>query len=241
MTSPVVLAAGLGSRLGGVPKALYAVNGEPLLERCAKVLAVAGFDELTILTGHGAEDVRCWWDSAPRRVRGRFLHNSRFAELNNFHTVALACSEMRPGPLLILNSDIVFTPTVVVDAITAGGDLTLAVEPGSIDKEALKIRLCEGAVQELGKHIEESAAYGEFIGISALSARGRSVYTELAEDALAQAETSLYYEDVYSRMAGMVDVRVSAVSAGSWAEIDAPSDVPNAARVALRNPVPSRR
>jgi len=46
------------------------------------------------------------------------------------------------------------------------------------------------------------------------------------------SETTPYYEDIFSRICDRVDARVSAVAAGSWAEIDTPEDVPSAARVA---------
>ena len=44
----------------------------------------------------------------PRPLEARFLHNPRYAELNNFHTLALACEQRPAGRLLALNADIVF-------------------------------------------------------------------------------------------------------------------------------------
>ena len=48
----VLLAAGQGKRLGGRPKALIAVEGEPLIERNVKLLQSLGLDELVVVTGH---------------------------------------------------------------------------------------------------------------------------------------------------------------------------------------------
>lgn len=146
---PVVLAAGLGSRLGGVPKALLELEGETLLGRTAATLAGHGHERMVVVTGHGADQVEDWWRSAPRPLEARFLHNPRYAELNNFHTLALACEQLPAGRLLALNADIVFHSAVVADALAAGGQLTLAVEQGRVDAEALKVRIDDGHVREL--------------------------------------------------------------------------------------------
>jgi choline kinase len=229
---PVVLAAGLGSRLGGVPKALFELEGEPLLGRAATVLAGHGFHRMVIVTGHGADEVERWWRAAPRPLEAQFLHNPRYADLNNFHTLALACEELPPGRLLVLNADILFHPGVVSDALAAGGELTLAVERGRVDAEALKVRIEDGHVRELGKHLAADASYGEFIGVSALDDTGRDAYRAEASRALEGGETNPYYEDIFSRICATIDARVSRVEAGTWAEIDTPGDVPAAAAVA---------
>jgi choline kinase len=229
---PVVLAAGLGSRLGGVPKALFELEGEPLLARAAAVVAGVGLDRMVVVTGHGASQVEEWWRSAPRPLEATYLHNPRYADLNNFHTLALACEQLPAGRILALNADIVFHSAVVAGALAAGGDLTLAVEKGRVDAEALKVRIECGHVRELGKHLTPDSAYGEFIGVSVLSDTGRQAYSATAKAALEAGETTPYYEDIFSRICGDLDARVSRVAAGTWAEIDTPDDVPSAAEVA---------
>lgn len=189
-----------------------------------------------VVTGHGDRQVRDWWASTPRPLRVQFVHNPRYADLNNFHTVEIACLEAAPGRLLVLNSDIVFADQVVADAEAAGGDLTLAVEAGRVDEEALKVRLVDGHVRELGKHISPADAHGEFIGVSLLSDLGRERYSAAAREARDGGETTLYYEDVYSRICDAVDSRVSNVTAATWAEIDAPEDVPAARQVVQAQP-----
>jgi choline kinase len=233
---PVVLAAGLGSRLGGIPKALYELEGETLLGRCASTLAAQGFDQMAVMTGHGADEVERWWASAPRPLEASFHHNPRYADLNNFHTLALACEALPAGRLLSLNADIVFHPSVIADAVATGGGLTLAVEEGSLDDEALKVRIEDGRVRELGKGLVADRAFGEFIGVALLDDAGRGAYLDEAGAALERGETTPYYEDIFSRICVRVDARVSAVQAGTWAEIDTPEDVPAAAAVARAVP-----
>ena len=228
---PVVLAAGLGSRLGGTPKALFELDGRPLLDRCAVVLDGLGFRRVAVITGHGASEIEAWWAAGPRRLDAQFVHNPRYADLNNFQTLAVACAALPPEDLLVLNADIVFHPTVISDAVAAGGSLTLAVEPGRVDAEALKVRIDDGRVRELGKHLRPDQAFGEFIGVSVLDDAARAVYAAAASRALEAGETTPYYEDIYSRICDAVDARVSPVGPGTWAEIDTPDDVPPAVAV----------
>jgi NDP-sugar pyrophosphorylase family protein len=56
---PVILAGGLGTRLGalaeGLPKPMVPVAGKPLLEHVVRQLAEQGFPEVLLLVGHRAE------------------------------------------------------------------------------------------------------------------------------------------------------------------------------------------
>ena len=56
---PVILAGGLGTRLGalaeGLPKPMVPVGGRPFLEHVVRQLAAQGFGEILLLVGHKAE------------------------------------------------------------------------------------------------------------------------------------------------------------------------------------------
>lgn len=53
----VLLAAGEGVRMGGVPKALIRLQGVPLIRRHLVALSGAGVDEVVVVTGHAREAV----------------------------------------------------------------------------------------------------------------------------------------------------------------------------------------
>lgn len=54
----LVLAAGAGSRLGRGPKALLSFRGRPLVEHVAKVLLAGGCDDVVVVLGSAAFQVR---------------------------------------------------------------------------------------------------------------------------------------------------------------------------------------
>jgi choline kinase len=229
---PVILAAGLGKRLGGIPKALFELSGEPLILRAARELAAQGHDRLVVLTGHGAEEVEAFWAQAAPPLDAKFVFNERYADLNNFHTVAVACEQLDAGELMFLNSDIVFLGQTAADAAAVESDLVLSIEAAHTDEEAMGVRVEGDRVLELGKHIHSAQSYGEFIGISSLTDRGREVYLRAAGEALRAGEANLYYEDIYSRIAEELGARLAPAAHSDWAEIDAPEDVPRAEKVA---------
>jgi molybdenum cofactor cytidylyltransferase len=53
----VLLAAGAGSRLGGQPKSLLELDGEPLIRRQLKALSGAGVEHTVVVLGHHAERI----------------------------------------------------------------------------------------------------------------------------------------------------------------------------------------
>jgi choline kinase len=228
---PVLLAAGLGSRLGGGPKCLLRVSGRALLDYCVLTLAQEGFDRLLVVTGHGADLVRGHVAASDYPLDVSFLHNELYAQFNNFYTVLIACEIAEPGRLLVLNSDIVFAPSVIAAATQSDASLALCVEPSTPDEEALKVEVLDGRVIHLGKGVPSHSAFGEFVGVSAMDDVVRALYVSLARSAAEAGDADLYYEDVYDRLCHRVEVRACRVDAGTWAEIDRPADVPGAAAV----------
>lgn len=53
----VLLAAGEGSRMGGVPKCLLSLAGVPLINRHLVAMSGAGIDEVVVVTGHYHEQI----------------------------------------------------------------------------------------------------------------------------------------------------------------------------------------
>jgi choline kinase len=230
---PVLLAAGLGRRLGGVPKALFELDGAALMSRAASVLAETGFRELAVVTGHGDGDVKAYCASAGVPVDLRWLHNERYADLNNFYTVSLACEALE-GPLLFLNSDIVFMPEVIQESLEVDAEAVIAVDNSSVDAEAMGVSVRDERAYALGKHLPAGEVAGEFIGVSVLRQSAKDAYVRASDAALSAGEANLYYEDVFARLANDIHIGVARVEQADWAEIDSPEDVARAELVAAK-------
>lgn len=72
----VLLAAGEGTRMGGVAKPLIQLQGVPLINRQLIALSGAGVDEVVVVTGHAREAVEAQVQSFPVTL----AHNPAYAE-----------------------------------------------------------------------------------------------------------------------------------------------------------------
>lgn len=71
----VLLAAGEGSRMGGVAKPLIRLQGVPLIKRLLVALSGVGIDEVVIVTGHAREAVEAQVQTFPVTL----AHNAAYS------------------------------------------------------------------------------------------------------------------------------------------------------------------
>ncbi len=104
----MVLAAGLGSRLGdGPPKPLRRVAGRALIDRALDMLAQAGVERAVVNTHHRAEEIEAHLAGRARPD----IRISREAErLETGGGVAHALGLLGSEPFFVLNSDLVWGP-----------------------------------------------------------------------------------------------------------------------------------
>ena len=116
----MVLAAGLGSRLGdGPPKPLRRVAGRALIDRALDMLAEAGVERAVVNTHHRAEEIEA-------HLAGRARPDTRISrEAKRLETgggVAHARALLGGEPFFVLNSDLVWGPDGAdwLDRLAAG-------------------------------------------------------------------------------------------------------------------------
>ena len=233
----VILAAGRGVRMGGdQPKTLIPVRGnEPILYYLLRGLQQTGIDDLLVVTGYKADQVQAYvadhWDG-----EAQFVFNARYASWGNFHSLRMALDQAPGFDVVVVNSDIVIHPDVFARIQESDGDLVLAVEERpDLDDEDMRVRLEGRRVRAIGKHLKRAHGHGEFDGVSLIRPLAARTFLDEATTMEWQAETDLYYEDVYARILDRVDARAVAVQRGEYAEVDVWSDMEVAAAVLRRH------
>jgi choline kinase len=118
----VILAAGRGTRLRPVtdhcPKCLVEVQGKPILQYQLEGLCDAGVRECVIVVGYRAAQVRNFFGARFRDVGITYVENEIFDSTNNIYSLWLALQEIT-GDLLLLEGDLVFEPSLLIDLLGA--------------------------------------------------------------------------------------------------------------------------
>ena len=228
----VILAAGMGNRLrpltADLPKCLVEVDGQLILLRALRALAVQGVTEVVIVVGYQADAIR-------RRVGARFagldihyVDAPRYATTNNICSLWDA-REFCDEDILLLEGDVVFDADVVARLLEQPGS-SMAVAPHERGLSGTVVHLdSNGRVAEFvlgsdqGDHFDASNAF-KTVNIYLL--RGALLREQILPELCRQVERGHvheYYESVFRDLVadGSIDDLVAVdVAASRWYEVD---------------------
>lgn len=218
---------------GRRPKALIPLGDhEPTLAYLLRGIRRAGVDDVLVVTGFGASEIQDYVGEHFGDLDVSFVFNARYASWGNFHSLRMALEQSPGFDVLAVNCDVVVHPDVFRRVIDVEGDLVLAVQRReNLDAEDMRVELAGDRVRQIGKDVKMVRSHGEFAGVSLVRDRAAALYQRMCTDLEWTAFTTGYYEDVYARMLGSVDVRAATVGRGEYAEVDSPDDVAAAVRV----------
>lgn len=174
--SIVILAAGVGSRLGRPhPKPLTRLaDGETILGRALRQLT-ARFSRhsIHVVVGFKKEMVM---EEVPDVG---FIYNQNYGDTNTSKSLLKALTIVGPGGVLWLNGDVVFHEGVLDDLLPhiATDRSFVCVNTAPVGDEEVKYTLdSQGCVRQLSKQVTEGAL-GEALGINFVSADDRPALT----------------------------------------------------------------
>lgn len=223
MASPkaVVLAAGMGSRLGtSDPKPLTELTtGETILERQVQCLtSFLSVDDIFAVVGYKKELIM---ESASELG---YVYNRDFDSTNTAKSLLPAVRKLRGSDVLWVNGDVVMEESAVKQVLGAEGS-AMAVRYGDVGDEEVKFREADGRLAEVSKDVEDGA--GEAVGVNLVRADQIDAFVEELEDCQAQD----YFE---AAIQGLIDrgVQISPVDVSDLLcmEVDFPEDLEEANR-----------
>ncbi len=226
----VILAAGVARRLAPLTddtqKCLLPVAGVPILARMLAALARVRVCEVTIVVGHCAAQVR---DEAVR-ARGldlRFVENPDYAR-GSALSLRAAREDLRAGPTLIMDADVVFPARFVADLLAAPGGSALLSDGAFTDTgEEVKIFERGGRVIALGKKVRPRAfsAVGEGVGFFRCDAEAGPDLVRLLDRVIADSAGACEYEDALHLLVKRHRVTAVDVTGLPWTEVDFAEDL----------------
>ena len=174
-TQIVILAAGMGSRLGrSLPKPLTELSdGRTIMQQQFDNIHQAfGNDvNVTIVVGYKLEHIIEAFPHAD------FVYNEQYDQTNTSKSLLRALQASKDGGVLWMNGDVVFDP----EALVRAGDLVAAdrsfvsVNTAKVSEEEVKYTTdSEGFIDELSKTVDLSKGLGEAVGINYISSRDKA-------------------------------------------------------------------
>jgi L-glutamine-phosphate cytidylyltransferase len=157
----LILAAGQGTRMGGIdkPKCLLDIGGISIIKYQIKCLKNAGINKIFIVTGYHSELLRSHLSND-----FVFLYNVDFATTNNLYSVWTAKDSIKDD-FICIYGDLLFDKKILDNCIQDKNNVCLVVEK-NIRGETMKVKIKNDSIIELNKSISEEDASGNFIGMA---------------------------------------------------------------------------
>jgi choline kinase len=233
----VIMAAGLGNRLGGLtaarPKALVPVAGRELVLRALDFTDHPSVEERTVVTGYRGDRLANFIRNSASGVG--LLHNPRFEE-GSILTLEVALSAVA-GDMLLMNVDHIYPRRMFHRIADAEGGISAVCDFGrSLGPDDMKVRLGgDGRLAEIDKGLASFS--GGYIGMTLCRAGSLPAYRRAAARAREARGEKANAEAVLAQLAAEGSpINICDASGMPWLEVDTPDELAHAERTLRENP-----
>jgi choline kinase len=239
MAQAIILAAGLGTRLGeltvAVPKALIEVADHPLIDYALAFATAVGAEHRIVVGGFCHRDVA-------RRVTSRdadavVVENSDFRK-GNLLSLLAGRARLEPGGFLLMNTDHVYRPAIarmVAEVAAEATEVTAFCDRDrTLGADDMKVKLDDG-----GRVAAMAKTLGEwdvgYVGMTWVPSARVAAHADAAHHLLETAGEASHVEAVLVELARRgAPPAVADISGHGWLEIDEPHERARADEVLRR-------
>lgn len=221
VTTGVILAAGLGSRLKDrtkrIPKGFIEVDGKTLIERSVANLLASGIDRIIVGTGYLHEHFDALRDKYPIET----YQNPDYKVTGSMYTLYVL-RHLIDKPFLLLESDLLYE-RAAIDYLLKDPTENIILASGSTNSgDEVFIQASSGnELQDMSKdrtvlkHVS-----GELVGITKISLQALGAMCIFAQGHYKNQNRMLHYEDALVGIADTHPLHVKVVEDLVWCEID---------------------
>ncbi len=217
----VILAAGLGSRLGektiSKPKGFLEVDGQPLIIHSIEKIIASGITRIIIGTGHHSEYYESLKKDYPMI---ECIHNEEFATTGSMYTLYNMRKVIKED-FLLFESDLLYDKLGLIQLINDDRKNIILSSGKTKSGDEVYIDADENnRLLNMSKITSElSSIHSELVGISKISKEMYEIMCMYSLKEIAQ-KAKLEYETVIVQAAKQIDVFVKKLEDYSWCEID---------------------
>lgn len=228
MSQVIILAAGMGRRLGALtetrPKAVVEVAGQPLISHTLRFAQRVAFRRRIVVGGFHVDQVRACVERADPEAL--VVENSSY-RTGNVHSMLAGAAALHPGGFLVMNVDHIYggrVADIVRQVVERATDITAFVDfDRTLGPDDMKVELLDGRVGRMSKTLERWDA--GYVGMTFVPEAHRDAYAAVADQALERHGPAVNVEQLLNDLAGAgVPPAIADISGVGWWEVDDESD-----------------
>jgi phosphoenolpyruvate phosphomutase len=235
----IILAASRGAEMGdvtaGIPKAMVAVGGAPLLHKLVAQFRASGIRRIVVIRGYAAEKVH-----APDV---EFVDNDEFEGTGELLSLSKALDYLE-GDVLLSFGDILFRRHILNNLLAEEHDIVIAVDAawerrhgtaGYIDyitatrPYSLRYDEEDAFLTATGPRLDPANIHGEWIGLMKMTSRGSAQVKRALEELSGRADfRKLRFDDLFKHLLERQQRVQVLYNTGHWLDVDDLDDLSRA-------------
>jgi choline kinase len=227
MVKSVILAAGIGSRLGEItsnkPKCLIEIAGKSIIEHQIDLLEREGITDIIVVVGYHAQMVR---EKLKNRVT--YVTNKIYEKSNSSYSLWCARDLLSDG-WLHMNCDLLFSPLILKKMLKEEKRNAIAVDfDVTPEDDQEKVVAKDGIITKIEKRMPFHLADGKTIGMAKFSAQGAKIILHHLNTLIESGEKNKWFFSVISEVVEQTPFFAVSTDGEFWAEIDTTEDLQQA-------------
>ena len=228
----VLLAAGMGMRLGGkTTKALVEIEGRPLCHYAFDFLRAVGANNLIVIGGFCFEDLK---KKAEEYSKDILILENKDYKKGNLFTLEKALPHIS-NSFLLCNTDHIYRRAIADKVRAQLQDVKAFCDfDRPLGDDDMKVWHNDYKLAHISKKLTDFN--GGYVGLTYCDSQKLDNYKEMVNQLLSEGEDNVVAEDVLRHLvANGHDVHIGDISGYGWLEVDFPEELERAKQVVKEN------